>query len=136
MELNELSENVYKHFIRFAVPDVTDDEVTRIIELYPNNNHLEHTNFIGNVFLSDDIPKEGSTDFFISVTKMVIGSNDPLRKAFRLAIEYINNDGITDDESIEESADSLTDLLRYRVECLREIDSNGEDDIDDNWRRE
>ena len=136
MELNELSENVYKHLIRFAVPDVTENEITRILELYPNNNPLNHTNLIGNVFLSDDVSKEGPTDFFISIAKMVMGSNDPLRKAFRLAIEYINNDGITDDESIEESADTLTDLLRYRVECLREIDSDSEDDIDDNWRRE
>ena len=49
MDLNELFNNVYKHFIRFAVPDVTEDEVTEILELYPNSNPLEHNNFIENV---------------------------------------------------------------------------------------
>ena len=104
MELNELSENVYKHFIRFSVPDITDDEVTRMIELYPNNNPLEHTNFVVNMTHSDHIPKEGPIGFFINRTKMVMCSNDPLKKAFRLAID---NDGITDDESIEESTSRL-----------------------------
>ncbi len=89
MELNELSKNVYKHFIRSAVLDVTEDEVTEILELYPNDNPLNHTNFIGSVTHSDDIPKEGPIDFFINVTKMVMCSNDPIRKAFIFAIEYI-----------------------------------------------
>ncbi len=141
MELNELSENVHKHFIRSAVLDVTDDEVTEILELYPNDNPLNHTNFIGNVTHSDDIPKEGPIDFFINVAKMVMCSNDPIRKAFIFAIEYINNDGLTSDEIIEESANGLTDLFRYRVECLREmeqIDTDSDskaEDIGDNWRR-
>ncbi len=68
-------------------------------------------------------------------------SNDPIRKAFIFAIEYINNDGLTSDEIIEESANGLTDLFRYRVECLREmeqIDTDSDskaEDIGDNWRR-
>ena len=31
MELNELSKTVYEHFIRKAVPDVTDNEVQEIM---------------------------------------------------------------------------------------------------------
>ncbi len=49
MELNELYKNLYKHFIRSAVLDVTEDEVTEILELYPNSNPLEHNNFIENL---------------------------------------------------------------------------------------
>ncbi len=71
---------------------------------------------------SDDIPKEGPIDFFTNVTKMVMCSNDPIRKAFIFATEYINNDGLTSDEIIEESADGITYLFRYRVECLREME--------------
>ncbi len=71
MELNvpnavrTLSKNVYSHFIRFAVPDVTEDEVTRILELYPNDNPLNHTIFIWNVIHSNDIPKEGPIDILL-----------------------------------------------------------------------
>ncbi len=119
--MRTLSENVYRHLIRFAVPDVTEDEVTRILELYPNNNPLDNTIFIGNVIHSNDIPKEGPIDFFISIAKMVMQSNDPIRKAFRLAIEYIDNDGIIiDNESIEESADAYELLYKMRVQFSRE----------------
>ena len=142
MELNELSESVYKHLIRSAVPDVTSSEIDDIISLHPNNNPLNHESFIPNVSNSDDIPKEGPIEFFNNVVKMVLFSNDPIRKAFKLAIEYINNDGIMDDESIEESSDALTNLLKYRVECLRDesssdiefefiIEEDSEDDLDD-----
>ncbi len=107
MELNELSESVCKHLIRFAVPDVASSEIDDIISLHPNNNPLNHESFIPNVYNSDDIPKEGPIEFFNNVAKMVLFSNDPIRKAFKLAIEYINDDGIMDDESIEERADDL-----------------------------
>ena len=70
-------------------------------------------------------------------------SNDPIRKAFRLAIEYIDNDGIIiDNESIEESADAYKLLYKMRVQFLREdrMDqeneyTDSEDDIDDYWGR-
>ncbi len=133
MELNELSENVYKYFIRSAVQDVTESEVNEILELHPNDNPLNHTNFIRSVTQSDDIPKEGPINFFISVTKMVMSSDDPIRKVFKLAIEYINDDGLTSDELMEESVDGITDLLRYRVECLRDqiqIVSDSDSDLD------
>ena len=104
MELNvpnaviTLSENVYRCLIRFAVPDVTEDEVDRVLELCPtsdpDNNPLDHTNFIRNVNLSDDIPKEGPIDFYISVVRMVMASADPIEKVFRLALEYIYVDDI------------------------------------------
>ena len=67
---------------------------------------------------------------------MVMGSNDPLRKAFRLAREYITNYGIIlNDELIEESADAYELLYKMRVEFFRE-DQENEDDINDNWQRE
>ena len=87
---------------------------------------------------SDDIPKEGPIEFFNNVAKMVLLSDNPIRKAFKLAIEYINDDGLTDEESIEESVDALTDLLKYRVECSRDerslelvINEISDDDLDD-----
>ena len=128
MELNELSENVYKRFIRFAVPDVTESEMDEILELCPNDNPLNHTNFISNVAQSVDISKEGPVNFFMNVAKMVMCSDDPIRKAFTLAFEYINND-----EIMEESVDGITDLFRYRVECLRDqtqIVSDSDSDLD------
>ncbi len=123
-----MSENVYKHFVRSAVTNITESEVNEILELHPNDNPLNHTNFISNVAQSVDIPKEGPTNFFINVTKMVMSSDDPFRKVFRLAIEYINDDGLTDDETMEESADGLRDLIRYRVECLHDLVFIAEDD--------
>ena len=70
-------------------------------------------------------------------------SNDPIRKAFRPAIEYIDNDGIIiNNESIEESADAYKLLYKMRVQFLREdrMDqeneyTDSEDDIDDYWGR-
>ena len=146
MELNELSESVYKHLIRSAVPDVTSSEIIDIISNHANNNPLNHESFISNVSQSDDIPKEGPIEFFNNVAKMVLLSDDPIRKAFKLAIEYINEDGIMDEESIEERSDALTNLFKYRVECLRDespldseseseleliINEDSEDDLDD-----
>ena len=138
MELNELSESVYKHLIRFATPDVTTSEIIDIMSYHANDNPLNYDSFILNVSHSDDIPKEGPDEFFNNVAKMVLLSDDPIRKAFKLAIEYINNDGLTDEESIEESADALTDLFKYRVECLRDerplelvINEDSDDDLDD-----
>ncbi len=140
MVLNELSDNVYKHFIRHAVPDVTDEEISSILRLYPNSNPLDHTTFFENMAHSNDIPKEGPRDFYICVVSMTMCSYDPIRKAFRLAIEYINDDGLIDDESIEESVDAYESLYKMRVQWLREGDSNIDDnydsDIDDNWRGE
>ncbi len=138
MELNELSESVYKHLIRFAVPDVTTSEIIDAMSYHANDNPLNYESFISNVSQSDDIPKEGPIEFFNNVAKMVLLSDDPIRKAFKLAIEYINDDGLTDEESIEESADALTDLFKYRVECLCDerplelvINEDSDDDLDD-----
>ena len=138
MEFNELSTSVYKHLIRFAVPDVTESEIIDAMSYRANDNPLNYESFISNVSQSDDIPKEGPIEFFNNVAKMVLLSDDPIRKAFKLAIEYINDDGLTDEESIEESADALTDLFRYRVECLRDerplefvINEDSDDDLDD-----
>ncbi len=138
MELNELSESVYERLIRFTVPDVTESEIIDVMSYHANDNPLNHESFIPNVSQSDDIPKEGPIEFFNNVTKMVLLSNDPIRKAFKLAIEYINDDGLTDEESIEESADALTDLFKYRVECLRDerpldliTNEDSDDDLDD-----
>ena len=69
MELNELSKNVYKHFIRSAVKNVTESDVEEILELHPNDNPLNHTNIIRSVAQSDDIPKEGPTIFILTWLK-------------------------------------------------------------------
>ncbi len=129
---------MYKHLIRSAVPDVTASEIIDIMSYHANNNPLNHESFISNVSQSNDIPKEGPIEFFNNVAKMVLLSDDPIRKAFKLAIEYINDDGLTDEELIEESADALTDLFKYRVECLRDerplelvINEDSDDDLDD-----
>ncbi len=45
--MNELSENVYKHFIQSAVPSVTESEVAEILELYPNDNPLNYPILLG-----------------------------------------------------------------------------------------
>ena len=72
----------------------------------------------------------------MNVAKMVMCGDDPIRKAFMLAIEYINNDEIeymNNDELMEESVDGVTDLFRHRVECLRDqmqIVSDSESDLD------
>ncbi len=138
MELNELSASVYERLIRFAVPDVTESEITDVMSYHANDNPLNHESFISNVSQSDDIPKEGSIEFFNNVAKMVLLSDDPIRKAFKLATEYINDDGLIDEESAEESADALKSLLRYRVECLRDerslelvVNEDSDDDLDD-----
>ncbi len=138
MELNELSTSVYERLIRFAVLDVTESEIIDVMSYHTNDNPLNHESFISNVSQSDDIPKEGPIEFFNNVAKMVLLSDDPIRKAFKLAIEYINDDGLTDEESIEESVDALTDLFKYRVECLRDerplelvINEDSDDDLDD-----
>ncbi len=47
-----------------------------------------------------------------------MSSDDPIRKAYALAIEYINDDGLISDDDVTESADGFTNLIRFRVECL------------------
>ncbi len=137
MELNELSKNVYKHFIRSAVLDVTEDEVTEILVLYPNSNPLEHNNFIENVIHSGDIPKEGPIDFFTNVVKMVMLSVNPIKRAFGLANEYISNDedDIAEGESIEERANACESLYKMIVQFLRGDQMSQESDDNDGTKR-
>jgi hypothetical protein len=134
MELNKLSENVYKHFIRSAVPRVTEDEVAEILELYPGSNPLEFNSFIMNGIQSDDAPKEDPIDFFTNVTKMVLLSTNPIKKAYSLANEYISDieDDLAEDESVEERARACELVYKLKVEFLRE--ESEDEDIGDNWR--
>ena len=137
MELNELSENVYKHFIRSAVPSVTEDEVAEILELYPGSNPLEFNSFIVNVIQSDDAPKEDPIDFFTNVAKMVLFSANPIKKAFSLANEYISDieDDLAEDESAEERARACELVYKLKVEFKTKREESEDEDIGDNWRR-
>ena len=70
---------------------------------------------------------------------MVMLSDNPIRKAFSLANEYIGDyeDDIAEDYSVEERTRACELMYKVRVRVLREdrMSDSEDEDIRDDWRR-
>ena len=137
MELNELSKTVYEHFIRKAVPDVTDNEVQEIMTNASYSNPLNYEDFVTNVYLADNEPEEGVPEFYTNLVNMVLLSDDPINKSLELASEYLLNLDIYEDN--DDYVECETRSLRSTVRVLREngqlgdYDSDTDDSDDDDY---
>ncbi len=136
MELNELSKTVYEHFIRKAVPDVTDNEVQEIMTNASYSNPLNYEDFVTNVYLADNEPEEGVPEFYTNLVNMVLLSDDPINKTLELASEYLNLDIYEDnDDYVECEMHSLRSMVRNLRENgqLGDYNSDTDDSDDDDY---
>ena len=129
MELNELSKTVYEHFIRKAVPDVTDNEVQEIMTNASYSNPLYYEDFVTNVYFADNEPEEGVPEFYTNLVNMVLLSDDPINKSLELASEYLLNLDIYEDN--DDYVECETHSLRSMVRNLRENGHLSDYDSDD-----
>ncbi len=115
---SELSDRVYDHFIQHVVSDVTDKEIRSILRSSSYDNPFYYANILGNTIYSDDIPKEGPTDYYITTAYMILSGEDPIRLALYLVCEYIVGKRLISGE-IDEYVDNYEDLYRSKVRWLR-----------------
>ncbi len=119
MELNELSNTVYEHFIRKVVPDVTDNEIREIITNASYSNPLEYEDFVTNVYFADNEPEEGVPEFYTNLVNMVLLSDDRINKTLELAPEYLNLDIYEDnDDYVECETRSLRSMVCEKMVIL------------------
>jgi hypothetical protein len=102
---------VHAHLIRYAVPDVTEEEIGIIVHDHPDDNPLAYTEFIPIIPES----KEGLSQFYRSTVLRVMNSNDPIRLAL---LAVYTHDELTEDK-MDGEIDNFVSANKEHVYWLR-----------------